>query len=185
VTAAGLVILGAAGCESTTTGGAPPAGRTTPVPAASTATAATRSGTPAPCRADQLTVRLRPLPGAAAGTTFADVVLTDSSSAACTVAGSVGLTVLDAAHHPIPVAVSANLDPRPDRITLPPGGSAAQTVAYGSDGVPPCTAVEAAYAITPPDTTTATTVPVGARGACPDDRITLSALVTGDYSPPR
>ena len=169
VLAAGLI----GGCSSS------PYQVMSPLPPIATATG--------PCHGDQLTIQVKPLPGAASGRQYDDVVLTDKSQTACTVAGSVKLLVTDAAHHAIAVPVTT-----PDSgtaVALKPGGSATQTLLDDSDGNPApghtaCEPLEAFFEITAPGATSAVFVAASGRGACPADLISLSTLVAGTYSPP-
>jgi hypothetical protein len=139
------------------------------------------------CRGDQLTIQVKPLPGAASGRQYDDVVLTDVSRTPCSVSGSVKLLVTDAAHHAITVPVTTP-DSGPT-VALNPGGSATQTLLYGSDGNPApghstCEPPEAFFEITAPGGTSPVFVPASGRGACPADLMSLSTLVAGTYSPP-
>jgi hypothetical protein len=129
------------------------------------------------------------LPGAASGRTFIDIIITDTSDTTCSLTGSVGLKVTDAAHHPIPIPVSTLPGAGAATVTLRHGDSAAQTLAYGSDGVPApgqtaCGPAEAYFEISAPGVPNVATFTAGNRGACPHDSITLSNLVAGNYSPP-
>lgn len=169
-------VVGAAACSSS---------------ASSAASSGATGGStgPSACTASQLRVDVKPLPGAATGRTFMDVVLTDKSASSCTVTGSVKLTVADAAHQRIPVPSTVFPGTGAATVTVHPGGSAAEAVVYNSDGNPApgqtvCAPPVAFYDITAPGTSTAVSVPIAGRLVCPHDSLTLSNLVPGDYSPP-
>ena len=150
-----LSVVGAAACSSS------------PSSSASSGPTGGPTGTPA-CTASQLHVDVKPLPGAATGRTFMDVVLTDKSASPCTLTGSVKLTVADAAHHRIPVPSTVFPGSGATTVTVHPGGSAAEAVAYDSDGNPApgqtvCAPPVAFYDITAPGATTAVSVPIAGR----------------------
>jgi hypothetical protein len=150
------------------------------------------------CRSDQLAVAYKDLPGAATGRTYADIVLTNHSSQTCWVMGSVTVRLLDPSHTPVPLTPQVTpgnpgtFPGPPSLVTLEPGGSAAETVDYGSDynpapGKTQCQPVEAYISITVPGASDSTTLRY-LRGSdareCPHDVMSLTNLVAGSYSAP-
>jgi hypothetical protein len=192
---AALLVVGTSGCSSTSspssTSATPSAGLPSPSSPTHSPAASTSATALSACTPDQLDIKLEPLRGAATGKTFMDIVLTDKSASACTVTGSVDLAVTDAAHQPIAVPIShfPGGGATPVTFTVRPGASAAQTLAYSSDGNPApgqtvCAPPIAFFDITVPGAKTAVPVPVAGRNFCPRDSITISALIPGGYSPP-
>lgn len=129
----------------------PPAGGTESAPAGTKCTAADLEGTIAPS-------------DAAAGNRYADLVVTNTSGAKCTLYGYGGLEFTDADGKPLPTALSRSLPPKPALVTLPPGGKAAKelhwtAVPSGDEPVDgPCETPAAGARVIPPDDTKAFTV---------------------------
>ena len=130
------------------------------------------------CPDGQLNLALKPLPGAASGHTFWDIILTNHGPA-CSFSGYPKIAVLGPDRKPITIPVS-NAPGLTILFTLAPGASAAETLKYGTDGNPPCGPKTSFIQVTPPGTT----VPFRDQDFCAHDSITLSAFVAGDYSPP-
>jgi hypothetical protein len=164
----------------------PPANSANPASGSGSVPSAT--GSALSCTAGQLSVKLSPLQGAAAGTQFYDVVETNTSPQTCWVKHSVKLRLSDAYRQQIPIPVEEGPEPG-TVVTLTPGASAAQTLAYSSDGNPPsgrstCATVEKYVEITVADEPQPTVLPGLNRGYCPHDTITLTNLIAGSSSPP-
>lgn len=162
------------------------AGALTAVAAISTLTAAdsgARTGTETGAEhharsCSALTAEIVPLRGAAAGTTFADLVVVNHGKNTCTLPGQPTLQYLDGKHRPIAVAFGP--DHSVPSHKLPPGASAAMAVGYGTDGNPPCDATIAYVRVTPPGTD----VPYDGATHCADDTTYEGNWVTGSYAAP-
>ncbi|NUP48038.1 MAG: DUF4232 domain-containing protein [Catenulispora sp.] len=120
------------------------------------------------------------LPGAAAGTSYWDLVVANTGTTSCTLPAQPGLAVLGPAHEQLPVTV--NTDPTAEPFVLAAGATAAQVVGYGSDGNPPCDSETAYLRLTPPGTDLA--FRAGAEH-CAADVLTSSRWVAGNYAAPR
>jgi Domain of unknown function (DUF4232) len=173
VAAAALVgVAGCAGGGTATAGPALPATRSAPAPATSapatpgpatpgSTAPPTRSGpsSGAPslsrCHTAGLSASLTPGdPGA--GQRFATLMLTNTSTRACTIFGYGGLQPLDAAKQQLPITLSRNTGRPPRLIQLAPGTSVGRTIHWNA--VPPSSQpcpIPVYAAIIPPDETSA------------------------------
>ncbi|MBS2537075.1 DUF4232 domain-containing protein [Catenulispora sp. NF23] len=95
-----------------------------------------------------LVAKIVPLRGAAAGTTFSNLVIVNRGKTSCTLPGQPELDYLGADHLRIPVALSP--DQRVPSYRLKPGAWAAMAIGYGTDGNPPCDTKIAYVRVTPP-----------------------------------
>ncbi|MBW8804466.1 MAG: DUF4232 domain-containing protein [Catenulisporales bacterium] len=138
----------------------------------------TAPGSAPVCAAPGATARLDELPGAAAGSTFWDIVVTNHSTAACTLTAHPAVSVLDQDHQQLPFTV--NPDPTAQAMTLAPGASAAAVLAYGSDGNPPCASKTSYLLVTPPG------IELTFRDSphCEHDVAALSGWVAGEHAAP-
>ncbi|GAA1963800.1 DUF4232 domain-containing protein [Catenulispora subtropica] len=154
-------VLTLAGCGSATDA--------SPAPAASTASPG--------C---ELKADLVKLHGVAAGTSYWDVVVTNTGKAPCTLPAAPGLAVLGPDKKPLPVTV--NRDPDAEPFPLAPGTSAAQAIGYGTDGNPPCDAETTYLRLTPPG------VDLAFRGDarhCGNDALVTSTWIAGNHAAPQ
>ncbi|WP_233576267.1 DUF4232 domain-containing protein [Saccharopolyspora rhizosphaerae] len=108
------------------------------------------------CQSAQLTGSMSPVQ-AGAGQRYADLTLTNSGDARCTLQGYGGMELVDAAGNPLPTTVTRAPDPGPTLLDLDPGESAAatlhwSTVPHGDEG-DPCQPVAAGLRVIPPDET--------------------------------
>jgi uncharacterized protein DUF4232 len=168
-----IAVLSACGTKSTgDSQGTPPA--TTP-PSPPEASPSTQTSPPAggtesappgagtKCTAADLEGVIAPS-DAAAGNRYADLVVTNTSEAKCTLYGYGGLEFTDADGKPLPTALGRSLPPKPALVTLPPGGKAAKelhwtAVPSGDEPVDgPCETPAAGARVIPPDDTKAFTV---------------------------
>lgn len=121
--AAGGQHLSSAGAQGGGGLAAPASAATSQAPAASSG-----SGTPAACRTSHLSLRFGRL-GAAAGSTYAPVVFTNTGSAACTLFGYPGVAyVAPSTGKQIGAAASRNPQHSARTVTLAPAGSASVLV---------------------------------------------------------
>ncbi len=113
------------------------------------------------------------------------IVLTNTSSAACTLDGYPGVALVDSAGHALETTVHHGpgytfSDPGPSLVHLDPGASASFSIGGADVSQPqgtPCPSAEAVNVI-PPNDYTAITVGVRA-AACPDGTLDVSAVAAG------
>lgn len=156
-------------------------------PAAINPTTASAVQTPqvSSCREDQLATTYAAIPGAASGTTFSRIVLTNRSTSVCTVKGEAKVTFQDPDHHPAPIPVNTSNAVPQNTITLEPGGAASEIVSFGTDGNPPpghkaCTPATTYITITPPAATISHEFLFRAEsGLCPHTSAFVRPLVAG------
>ncbi|ACU75891.1 hypothetical protein Caci_7061 [Catenulispora acidiphila DSM 44928] len=148
-----------------------PSASSTPSTSASTSTSASSS-----CAG--LDAKMVPLHGAASGTTFADLVVTNHSTTACTLPAQPALAYFSATHKALPVEFSANPDLKP--YNLAPGASAAMVVGYGSAADPPCDGAIAFVRVA----SLAGDLPFSGRTNCVHDTTYEEGWVAGTYSAP-
>ena len=108
------------------------------------------------CHTSQLTGAMSPV-DAGAGQRYADVTLTNSSDAHCTLYGYGGMRLVDAAGNPLPTEITRTDNPGPALIGLDPGESASATlhwtaVPHEGEG-DPCQPVAGGLQVIPPDET--------------------------------
>lgn len=120
------------------------------------------------------------LPGVAAGTSYWDLVVTDTGKTSCTLPAQPGLAVLGPDHEELPVTV--NTDPTAEPFLLAAGATAAQAIGYGSDGNPPCDTETAYLRVTPPGAELAFR---GGAKHCGADVLVSSGWVAGNYAAPQ
>jgi len=125
-----------------------------------------------------LGVKIVPLHGAAAGSTYADLVVDNQGKSACTLPAQPKLEYLDANHKLVRVRVSTDSTANP--FTLASGTTAAMAIGYGSDGNPPCDVKIAYIRVTPPGDV----VTFDGRTHCAQDGAVESAWVAGSYAAP-
>ncbi|MFL6116620.1 MAG: DUF4232 domain-containing protein [Catenulispora sp.] len=148
-------------------------------PASASATdSSAASGSGPACAAPGATARLDQLPGAAAGSTFWDIVVTNHGTAACTLTAQPAVSVLDPSHQQLPIKV--NTDSTAKAITVAPGASAVTVLAYGSDANPPCASKTSYLLVTPPG------IELAFRDSphCEHDTVALSGWVPGEHGAP-
>lgn len=169
------------------TSAAPPRATTVPT---TTASATTPAAAPAAadCTIGDLTVAYNPLHGVAAGTSFADLVVTNATSTACDLDGWLSIQYTDSAQEVIAVSITPP-QTTDGQIPLAPGGSAAELVSYGSDGNPPpgqqtCTPVETDVQVSVAGQTGYVTVAIPTRGHCPNDGAMLDTPIPGTTATP-
>lgn len=164
--------------DSPPSSGTASASASTPASASVTGSSAA-PGSPPVCAAPAVTARLDKLPGAAAGSTFWDIVATNHGPAACTLTARTAVTVLDSHHQQLPVTV--NPDPAAKAMTLAPGASAAAVLAYASDDNPPCASKTSYLLVTPPG------IELAFRDLphCEHDVAALAGWVAGEHAAPR
>ncbi|EFC83535.1 DUF4232 domain-containing protein [Parafrankia sp. EUN1f] len=139
---------------------------TAPSTSASTAASGGASGDVPACAAAGLTAAVDDLQGAA-GHIYGRLVLTNTGSAPCVVAGFPGVSVVDEAGRQIGAAADRN-GPSGAPVTLAPGGRAGATLAITQPGLlPGC------------ESTDETTRGTRLRVYPPDDRASLLAAVPG------
>lgn len=125
-----------------------------------------------------LDARMVPLHGAASGTTFADLVVTNHGTTACTLPAQPALEYFSATHKALPVEFSSDPDLKP--YTLAPGASAAMVVGYGSAANPPCDGAIAFVRVA----SLAGDLPFSGRTNCVHDTTYEEGWVAGTYSAP-
>jgi len=175
LTALGIVAgLALAGCatpgtptaaSSSTASSSTPSTPVTPSagPTSTEAPSSTPSGT-ARCSAAVLTGTVQPK-DSAAGNRYAELVVTNTGSAPCTLYGYGGLQLVDAAGQPLPTTALRDEPPKPSLVTVKPGAHAAKllhwgVVPTGNEPVDkPCQPTAAKLSIIPPDETQPFTVP--------------------------
>jgi hypothetical protein len=196
----------AAGCASSAApvGAASPAGpagpagaadsapTTTSDPASGTAPDRAPAGESAPqapeCAEGQLAFRVSDAVGAAAGTRYSDVVLTNTARSACWLRGSASVVPLDARRQVVQVALEGPGSPG-SRVVLDPGGSASEVFGYGTDGNPApgqaaCGPQEDYLEVTLPGTAHGVDVSGWHGEKCEADVIVTYNLVSGDSARP-
>jgi hypothetical protein len=101
--------------------------------------------------------------GAAAGTHFLSLVLTNTSGAECSLTGFPGVSLIDSAGKQIGQPADRNPAVTPQTVTLKPGESAHATAGfpnYQNFPAGQCSGPSAAVKIYPPDELNALTIPV-------------------------
>lgn len=152
----------------------PPTPTTTTAPAPSGTESATK------CTAPDLRGTVRPQ-DAAAGNRYAELVVTNTSAAACTLYGYGGLQFVDGNGKPTPTDLTREPDPGPRLVTLAPGETAAKklhwgVVASGDEPVGgPCQPPSAGARVIPPDDTEAFAVTFDFGSVCAGGRVEGSA----------
>ncbi len=117
--------------------------------------------------------------GAAAGTHFLTVTLTNTSGAACSLAGFPGVSLIDGAGEQLGAPADRNPAITPAEVTLDPGRSAHTVIGipnYQNFPEGRCTGPSTALKVYPPDDYTALTVPI-ADYSCPG--FSVQAITTG------
>ncbi|MEY9930330.1 hypothetical protein ABH926_004975 [Catenulispora sp. GP43] len=137
----------------------------------------TAAGAADPAQCGGLAEKLVPLHGAASGTTFSDLVVTNNHGTTCTLPAQPELTYLDAHRQPLPVGFSS--DPQLKPYTLESGDSATMVIGYGSDGDGVCVAISAVR-VTPPGDV----LPFTGRTHCANDSVYEEGWVAGTYAAP-
>lgn len=164
VLCAGLVALALSAC-----GGKTPAAGSTPqataTQAAGSSPAATATATtPSVKRCSTADLSLSTESGgAAAGTHFLSLVLTNTSGADCSLTGFPGVSLIDGAGKQIGQPADRNPSVMPQTVTLGPGESAHATAGfpnYQNFPAGKCSGPSTALKIYPPDELNALTVPV-------------------------
>ncbi|CAM3780008.1 DUF4232 domain-containing protein [Kibdelosporangium persicum] len=118
---------------------------------------------------------------AAAGNRYAKLVVTNTSSKACTLYGYGGLQLTDANGNPTPTKLTRKPDPGPALVTLEPGQQAYKNLHWGMvpDGTEPttgpCEPESAGAKVIPPDETEPFTVTFGFGSVCRHGAIDGSA----------
>jgi hypothetical protein len=112
--------------------------------------------------------------GAAAGSVYLDLGLTNHSSHPCRIYGFPGMSLIDAAGRWLPTTLSR--DPvQPALVTLAPGQTAWAMVHYAhvpaDDETFPCQPAAAGLVVTPPDETTQLTIDVKLTDVCQHGRM--------------
>ena len=202
-TAIVVAVIGAlvAGCAATNTtaGSGTPAGSgvasATPSPpapvspsATQTPTATARSARPERCHTSQLAARVRLL-GAAAGSRYATVILTNTSDDVCRTYGYVGLQVTGPDGDDLPTRVAREIRPAPHRVVLRPGQRAFTRIHWTvvpGDGEPvagPCQRRPSRLLIIPPDERTQLSATWPGGPVCERGRIFVTALRPGTGQP--
>jgi uncharacterized protein DUF4232 len=120
-------------------------------------TQASGSG-PGKCTAATLSGKIVPTdPGA--GQRYANLVVTNTATKACTLYGYGGMQLVDANGNPNPTKLTRSPNPGPSLVTLPPGGTAVKKLHWGvvpAAGEPdqgPCQPASAGATVIPPDDT--------------------------------
>lgn len=126
-----------------------------------------------------LDAKMVPLPGAASGNTYADLVVVNHGKTDCMLPAQPELEYLGANHKPLPVGFSSDPDLRTP-YKLVPGASAAMVIGYGSGGNPPCDGEIAYVRVTPPGDD----LPFEGRMNCLHDRTNEEGWVAGTYAAP-
>lgn len=125
-----------------------------------------------------LVARVVPLPGAAMGTRYWDLVVTNHGKTVCTLPASPGLAFAGADHRRQSVHVDTDPDARPYRLAA--GASAAMVIRYGSDYDPPCHGPIASVRVTPPGTEQ----PFDVAQNCEQGGASETPWVAGTYAAP-
>jgi hypothetical protein len=186
-----LVVLSACGSDEPMSTKDSPA---TAVPSPSTATPASSAERPAPstenapanagdrCVAADLTGTVANA-DAGAGNRYADLVVTNTGDAACTLYGYGGLEFFGANGKSTPTELVRVPDPGPVLVTLAPGATAAKKLRWSviaSGGEPttgPCQPPSTGIRVIPPDDTRAFTVSYDFGPVCSGGRVEGSAYV--------
>jgi hypothetical protein len=147
-------------------------------PTNATATSAMAGGPDRAGSCAGVAAKIVPLPGAASGNTFADLVMVNHGTATCALPAKPELQYLGADHKPVPVAVGS--DQSAPSHQLAPGASAAMAIDYGSDGNPPCDVKIAYVRVTPPGEDLA----FDGATHCAHDSVDEEGWVVGSYAAP-
>jgi hypothetical protein len=208
--AVGLTVLSGCGGTTSQPGAATSNSPTATLPtgiAATTGTAAT-TGSPPPtatatvgggpagagahrtdrCHTSNLSATLvEGSPGA--GQRYAQIVLTNRSSATCTVYGYGGMLLLDAHKHALPTNVHRDPSTPPRKVTLAPGGKAHSQLHWtvipgpGEPTTGPCEPTPAYLQVTPPDERARLTTTWSFGPVCQHGRIDQGAYRAGGATP--
>lgn len=131
-----------------------------PSPTTSTSQEGTQSSGSGPgkCTAAMLSGSIQQS-DAGAGQRYANLVVTNKATKACTLFGYGGLQLVDANGNPTPTNLTRVPNPGPTLVTLPPGGTASKKLHWGvvpAGGEPvegPCQPPSAGATVIPPDDT--------------------------------
>ena len=171
--------------ETVTQTASPTAGASTSTPPTSS-TSATATAAPAGtgCRATALNVKIVAL-DSGAGQRYGSIVLTNSSSASCTVKGYPGMQLF-AAGKPVPTRVVRVSSPAPTTVTLKPGAQASSAISFGAiptgseSATGPCETTPTTARVTPPDATASIVTSWTLGAVCNAGRIATKALIAGN-----
>lgn len=141
------------------------------------------AATPAVKRCDSSVLKGQVDPtDAGAGNRYGKFVVTNASTAPCTLSGYSGFQLENGAGAAIPTKLERKADPGPKALTLAPGGKASANLHWGvvpsgnEPVVGPCQPEPAKAAAIPPDETVPLTVPWTLGPVCSGGRIEISAF---------
>ncbi|MEV6244268.1 DUF4232 domain-containing protein [Lentzea sp. NPDC051838] len=179
-----LVLAGVTACGSKPSdNGTQTLPTSTPTTASSTPAANSGAAVPAVKRCDSTALKGQVDPtDAGAGNRYGKFVVTNSSTAPCTLNGYSGFQLENAAGAAIPTKLERKADPGPKALTLAPGTKASANLHWGvvpSGNEPvegPCQPEPAKAIAIPPDETVPLTMPWTFGPVCSGGRIEISAF---------
>ncbi|NAZ84461.1 DUF4232 domain-containing protein, partial [Kineococcus sp. R8] len=140
-------------------------------------------GPPQPCRTDQLVAALEASPAPGPGRGAATVVLTNLTSAPCTLVGYGGVSLRRSDGGPVPSSQVRAPEPAPARVVLAPGRGVRSTItwatvadaAVGEPAEGPCEPAPTTLQVIPPNQVPQLAVPWTAGPVCSQGTLTQTA----------